>query len=232
MWDPQLRCKCYRDTLLWKNFFVKITYWVNVWFSLMIKERLSWSLQVPVFFGWQLFTVPDEQDAKLACKQWNGKTPLLPACKKFCSPYITFNLKPVWLLRVFFTHFFPVFKFYSLLDISTDQVFQPDFVRTRKVCKISITVCNGWGRKSMYSVPRQKWKMNSFWKNVTQQMKPTIYVSIYFVNISLHFSNLTESVIEFWNTFAQYLLQLMLLVTSLSLHLPVQKREKQRFMTC
>ena len=63
-------------------------------------------------------------------------------------------------------------------------------------------------------------------------MKPTIYVSIYFMDISLHFSNLTESVIEFWNTFAQYLLQLMLLVTSLSLHLPVQKREKQRFMTC
>ena len=168
MWDPQLRCKCYRDTLLWKNFFVKITYWVNVWFSLMIKERLSWLLQVPVFFGWQLFTVPDEQDAKLACKQWDNKTPLLPACKKFCSPYITFNLKPVWLLRVFFTHFFPVFKFYSLLDISTDQVFQPDFVRTTKFCKIRITVCNGWGRKSMYSVLRQKWKINSFWKNVTQ----------------------------------------------------------------
>lgn len=100
--------------------------------------------------------------------QWDSKTPLLPACKKFCSPYITFNLKPVWFLRVFFTHFFPVFKFNSLLDISTDQVFQPDFVRTTKFCKISITVCNGWGRKSMYLVLRQKWKRNSFWKNVTQ----------------------------------------------------------------
>ena len=139
-----------------------------MWFSLAIKKGLSWSLQVPVFFGWQLFTVPDEQDAKLACKQWNGKTPLLPACKKFCSPYITFNLKPVWLLRVFFTHFFPVFEFNSLLDISIDQVFQPEFVRTTKFCKISITVCNSWGRKSMYSVLRQKWKINSFRKNVTQ----------------------------------------------------------------
>ena len=162
MWDTQLRCKRCR------NFSLKITYQLNVWFSLTIKERLSWSLQVPVFFGWQLFTVPDEQDAKLACKQRDGKTPLLPACKKFCSPYITFNLKPVRLLRVFFTHFFPVFKFNSLLDISTDQVFQPDFVRTRKFCKISITVCIGGGRKSMYTVLRQKWKMNSFWKNVTQ----------------------------------------------------------------
>ena len=61
-----------------------------------------------------------------------------------------------------------MFEFNSLLDISIDQVFQPEFVRTTKFCKISITVCNSWGRKSMYSVLRQKWKINSFWKNVTQ----------------------------------------------------------------
>ena len=143
MWDPQLRCKCCRDTLFIFYGIIFFRDYILGKCVIFTDDKRKTELIAPStrFFGWQLFTVPDEQDAKLACRQWDSKTPLLPACKKFCSPYITFNLKPVWLLRVFFTHFFPVFKFNSLLDISIDQVFQPDFVRTTKFCKISITVC-------------------------------------------------------------------------------------------